>query len=366
MSLRRDPLPAGLHTLADHEAHARSRLDDATWAYFNGGSADGITLAANREAWGRLALMPRVLRRLEHAHTRIQLLGRELAHPILLAPVAYQRLAHPDGELASAQAAAAQGAGFVLSSLAGTPLATVAASVRHQPERGPLWFQMVMQRDRDAVRERVAQVEAAGYEALVVTVDAPVQAPRDLQWRAGFRIPPGLAVNEQPAPAPVPLAPGDSDVFQRFMAAAPDWSDLEWLRATTRLPILLKGVLHPQDALHAVEVGVDALVISNHGGRALDTVPATAAALPPIVRAVAGRVPLLVDGGIRRGTDVLKAIALGAHAVLIGRPLVWGLANAGALGVAHVIRLLRDELEIAMALSGCERLDQAASALPGA
>lgn len=354
--LRLEPLPPGLFTLADHEAQARQRLDAAAWAYFNGGSANQATLAANLRAWDAIALLPRVLRRLEGGHTRCTLFGRKLAAPLLLAPVALQRLAHPDGELASAHAAAAQGAGFVLSTQASTPLETVADGIRNEPGRGPMWFQLYFQRERDATLALVARAEAAGYEALVLTVDAPVQAPRDAQSRAGFRVPPGLAVNLPPqAPMPASVA---SVVFDHLMPAAPSWEDVEWLRRHTRLPLLLKGVAHPDDARLALRAGADGLVVSNHGGRALDTVPSTAALLPAVATAVEGRVPLLVDGGIRRGTDVLKALALGASAVLVGRPYAWGLANAGAVGVAHVIRLLRDELEIAMALCGCARLEQ--------
>ena len=365
----RQPLPPGIASLADHEQHARQRLDDNAWAYFAGGAADEITLRANRSAWDALTLWPRVLRPVAGGHTRIELLGRTLAHPVLLAPVAFQRMAHGDGELATAYAAAALGAGLVLSTQATLPLETIAQAVLNDAGRGPLWFQLYLQHDRGFTRALVERAEAAGYEALVLTVDAPSSGTRDRERRAGFRLPPGIgAVNlAQMPPAPaVALQPGQSALFDALLHQAPIWDDVAWLQSITRLPVLLKGVLHPADARQAAGLQVAGLVVSNHGGRTLDTAPATASALPRIVQAVDGSLPVLVDGGIRRGTDVLKAMALGASAVLVGRPVVWGLANAGAAGVAHVLRLLRDELEIAMALTGCATLADASPALLGA
>ncbi len=359
-------LPDGIVTLVDHEAHARTHLDDNAWAYFSGGAADELTLRANRSAWDQLPLLPRVLQPLAGGHTRVTLLGRALAHPILLAPVAFQRLAHPDGELAAAHAAAAMGAGMVLSTQASTPLEAVAQAMLDDAGRGPLWFQLYLQHDRGFTRELVQRVEAAGYEALLLTVDAPSSGARDRERRANFRLPPGVrAVNLDglPPPPPVSLSTGHSGLFDGLLRHAPTWDDVVWLQAQTRLPVLLKGVLHPDDARQAARLGVAGIVVSNHGGRTLDTVPATAQALPRIVDAVGQALPVLVDGGIRRGTDVLKAMALGASAVLLGRPFVYGLANAGAVGVAHVLRLLRDELEMAMALCGCRTLDLATPAL---
>ena len=362
----RHTIPPGLVTLADHEQHARTQLDDNAWAYFSGGAADEISLRANRSAWDALPLWPRVLRPLAGGHTRVPLLGRTLAHPILLAPVAFQRLAHPDGELAMAYAAAALGAGVVLSTQASVSLESVAQAVLPDPGRGPLWFQLYLQPDRGFTQALVQRAEAAGYEALVLTVDAPTSGVRDRERRAGFRLPPGVGpVNLAglQVPAPSALSPGQSALFDGLLHHAPTWDDIAWLQSITRLPVLLKGVLHPADARQAVSLGAAGLIVSNHGGRTLDTAPATATALPRVVQAVGGAVPVLVDGGIRRGTDVLKAMALGASAVLVGRPAVWGLANAGAAGVAHVLRLLRDELEVAMALTGCATLAEATPAL---
>ena len=354
-------IPAGVVSLADHEAAAHTRLDANAWAYFSGGVADEITLRANQAAWQQCLLQPRVLQVLQGGHTRVQLLGRTLAHPIFLAPVAYQRLAHPDGEVATACAASAQQAGLVLSTQASVHLETVAQAVGSDPDRGPLWFQLYMTHDRGFTRELVQRAERAGFEALVVTVDAPVNGARDRERRAGFCLPPGVSAVNLAGLPPAPtttLASGESALFDGLLRSAITWADIEWLRSQTRLPVILKGVLHPDDARLAMQLGVTGLIVSNHGGRTLDTAPSTAAVLPRIREALGADVPLLVDGGIRRGTDVLKAMALGANAVLVGRPYVYGLANAGALGVAHVLRLLRDELEIAMALCGCATLAQ--------
>lgn len=357
----REPLPAGVVTLADHQAHAKSRLDDQAWAYFAGAAGDELTLQANVQAWQQLSLLPRVLQPLAGGHTRCVVLGRTLAHPIFLAPVAYQRLAHPDGELASAYAAAAQGAGMVVSTQASIALETIADAVRTDADRGPLWFQLYLQADRAFSRELVLRAEQAGYEALVLTVDAPTHGVRDRERRVGFRLPPAVsAVNlaAQPAAPNIRLNAGQSALFDGLLRHAPTWDDIAWLQTITRLPILLKGILHPADARQARALGVAGLIVSNHGGRTLDTSVASAHALPRIVDALDGACTVLVDGGIRRGTDVLKALALGANAVLIGRPYIFGLANAGAVGVAHVLRLLRDELEVAMALTGCQTLDK--------
>ncbi len=358
-------IPPGIVTLDDHARHAQTVLDANAWAYFSGGAGDEITLRANRSAWDAQQLYPRVLQPLAGGHTRVHLLGRTLAHPILLAPVAFQRMAHPDGELASAYAAAALGAGMVLSTQSSIALETIAAAAIPESARGPFWFQLYLQHDRGFTVELVQRAEQAGFEALVLTVDAPTHGARDRERRAGFKLPPGVsAVNLAGlAPAPnVALQPGQSALWDGLLAHAPTWDDVAWLQAHTRLPVLLKGILHPADARQAAALGLAGIVVSNHGGRTLDTTPATAAVLPRIKDTV-GDLPVLVDGGIRRGTDVLKAMALGASAVLVGRPYVYGLANAGAVGVAHVLRLLRDELEIAMTLSGCKTLDLASQAL---
>ena len=337
--------------LKEYETCAQAVLDAAAWAYFSGGAADEITLRQNLQAWQDIALAPRVLQRLNHSHTRVELLGREWPTPLLVAPMAHQRWAHPDGEAAMAVAAAAQGGGMVLSHQTSTPLQTVARLVRDEAGRGPLWFQLYGQADHGAQAELLSEIESAGFEAIVLTVDAPVQGVRDRERRLGSRLPLpeyARAIHWQPQP------PADSAGLCAGLASqAPTWDDVARLQAATRLPVLLKGISHPLDAQQAIRLNVPGLIVSNHGGRTLDTLPASARLLPRVAEAVQGDAALLVDGGIRRGTDVFKALALGAHAVLVGRPCLYGLAHAGAQGVAHVLRLLRDELEACMALCGC-------------
>lgn len=358
--MKLEALPEGVVNLADFEAHAQARVDGAAWAYLQGGAADGITLRANRSAWDAIRLHPRVLRALGGGHTRVKLLGRELAHPVLLAPIAYQQLAHADGELASAHAAAAQSAGMVLSAQSSVAMEAVAEAFANEAQAGPLWFQLYWRDDRVFMRDLLQRVEASGYQALVLTVDAPVHGARDQERREGFQLPTHIrAVNLGGRKLPVQLQSGQSALFDGLMPRAATWEEIDWLRAHSRLPLLLKGANHVEDAREALRRGVAGLVVSNHGGRTLDTLPATAELLPPLRDALGGDVTLLVDGGIRRGTDVLKAVALGANAVLLGRPYVHALAAAGAHGVAHALRLLRDELEIAMALSGCKTLADA-------
>jgi len=348
--------------LADHERLARERLPAPAWAYLDGDAADGLTRRDNEDAWQRLRLWPRVLRPLAGGHTRCSLLGRTWPSPLLIAPTALHRLAHPDGEAASALAAGVLGAGYVLSTLSSLPLEDVARVFLPEPQRGPLWFQLYWQPDRGLVAELLQRAEAAGFEAIVLTVDAPCQGVRDAERRSGFTLPAGVVAAHLHGRAalPIEVPPGGSQLFDGLLRHAPAWADIAWLRGHTRLPLLLKGVLHPADARQAAALGVDGLIVSNHGGRVLDTTPATADALPLIadaLAAAAGPAPvLLVDGGIRRGTDVLKALALGAQAVLVGRPVLHGLAVGGAQGVAHVLRLLRDEFEAAMALTGCATL----------
>lgn len=343
-------------------------MDAATWAYFNGGAADEVTLRANVAAWQQLHLQTRVLRCMAGAHTRVNLLGKTWEHPILVAPMAYQCLAHPHGEQATAVASAALGAGMVLSTQSSTSMEVVAQFALADAGRGPLWFQLYLQSDRGFTQALVQRAEAAGFEALVVTVDAPVQGPRDRERRAGFQLPGHIrAVNLDGLKPPTfpALQPGQSALFDGHCLHAATWADIGWLREVTHLPLLLKGITHPDDARLARQAGAAGVIVSNHGGRVLDTVPPSATLLPAVVQALQGELPVLVDGGIRRGTDILKAFGLGAAAVMVGRPILHGLANAGAIGVAHVLRLLRDELEIAMALTGCPTLASARDTLAG-
>jgi 4-hydroxymandelate oxidase len=355
--------------LADYEAMAHTGADPSIWAYLQGAAADGLTHQGNRRAWDHIALQPRVLRSLRHGSTHATLLGHPMAWPALVAPMAYQRLAHPSGEAGMALAAAMQGAGMIISNQTSMPLPAVMAPVLHEPGRGPLWFQLYPQSDKNTLQAMATLAQAQGCEALVLTADAAVNGVRDQERRAAFQLPDSVqAMHWQPTAATQAL----SGLCQGAAHAAFTWDDLAWLQSITSLPILLKGVLHPHDAVTAARMGIDGLIVSNHGGRTLDTAVPTAQALPRVAQALAqlaqssGRTPvgratgqpaaLLVDGGIRRGTDVLKALALGADAVLVGRPCLHGLMHSGPQGAAHVLRLLRDEFEAAMALCGCAQL----------
>jgi 4-hydroxymandelate oxidase len=355
------PIPADAVALADYEALAQPRMGAAAWAYLSGGAADETTLRDNRAAFERLKLQTRVLADLRGGHTRCTLFGQTFDFPVLLAPVALQTLAHPEGERASAIAALAMNTGAVLSTEAGIALEEVAAQVQAAGARmQPLWFQLYLQPDRGFSAELVRRAEAAGCGALVLTVDAPVRGPRHREQRAGWPGPdapvPANLRGLRAGPPQVARAGAPALFGTPLLEQAARWDDIAWLKAQTRLPLLLKGVLSPHDAALALAQGVDGLIVSNHGGRVLDSVPASIDALPAVAAVVQGRVPLLVDGGIRRGTDVLKALALGASAVLLGRPYVHALAVAGTAGVVHVLHLLRAELEVAMALTGCRTL----------
>lgn len=357
LAVRRSPppsVPRQITCVSDYEQWARERVDPGAWAYLNGAVADGLTLRENLAGFARLKLRGRVLADLANGHARSRLLGDALPAPILLAPVAHQKLAHPDGEMATLLGASAMQAPMVVSTESNTTIEDLAAAAR-----APLWFQLYLQPRREDTMTLVRRAEDAGYRALVVTVDAPVNGLRNEERRTGFSLPPDItAINlhDLPARPEVHVVPGGSLFASELLAMAPGWKDIAWLCAQTRLPIVLKGVTHPADALRAVDTGVSAIIVSNHGGRVLDSQAATIDVLPGIASAVSGRVPLLLDGGIRRGSDVFKALALGASAVLVGRPIVHALAVAGASGVAHMLHLLRVELEMTMALCGCGTL----------
>jgi len=345
-------IPPQIAALADYEAFARDRIGPGTWAYINGGAGDEWTLRENVTAFTRLPLRTRVLRPMQSASTALNLLGCAMDAPILIAPMAFHGLCHPDGEAATALAAGATGTTLVVSTQAGQSIEQIA-----QAAPGPLWFQLYIQPDRTFTERLVARAEAAGYRALVLTVDAPVNGVRNAEARARFTLPPHIrAVNLEGMIHPAPGRDGALLFGTPLLESVPVWEDIAWLRTLTRLPILLKGIVDPDDALRALDCGIDGLIVSNHGGRTLDGVPAAIDLLPAIAEVVDGQVPLLMDGGVRRGTDVLRALALGANAVLVGRPILHALATAGALGVAHALRVLRAEFELAMALTGCRTL----------
>lgn len=328
--------------LADFEPLAKERLSHFAYEYIASGAADELTIRWNREAFDQIRLRSKVLVDVEKLDTHVTLFGQQMPHPILLAPTAWNRLSHPEGEVATARGAGAAGATFVVSSLSTRRLQDIAPVAK-----APLWFQLydLRKERREFVRGVVQEAEQFGCRAFVVTVDAPFAGARNRIQRLSFQVPADFETpyyqkpNQQPASA--------LPILGSFT-----WEAIEWLLSLTRLPVLLKGIMNPDDAAIAVRTGVAGIIVSNHGGRCLDTLPASINALEPVVKKVAGRVPVLVDGGIRRGTDVLKAIALGATAVLIGRPYVYGLAVNGAEGVANVVNILREELQMAMALTG--------------
>ncbi len=350
--------------LDDFEALAREKLDAAAYDYFAGGANDEVTLRANRAAFEGLRLLPRVMVDASRRDLSTTVLDTPVAFPVLIAPTALHRLAHAEGELATARAAREAGIILILSTLSTTPLEEVAAAA------GPAWFQLYVYRDRGLTRDLVARVGAAGYRALVVTVDAPALGRRERDVRNGFRLPEGIALANV-APQGLggfPAAPGESGLAAYFAAQLDPsltWPDLDWLAGATGLPVLVKGIHRADDAVRAVDHGAAGVIVSNHGGRQLDTVPAGIELLPPIADAVAGRAEILVDGGARRGTDIVKALALGARAVLIGRPVLWGLAVDGAGGVARVLELLRREFDLALALCGCPSVSDVDRSLVG-
>lgn len=345
---------ADLFTIADFEKAALARLEAMAREYLVGGAADEITLGRNRTALDSLLLAPRVMRDVSRIDTRVTLLGREHALPLVLAPTGYHGLYHAGGECETARGAGRAGVTMTVSSVATTPLDQVACA-----SDAKFWYQIYCQRDRAWTLDQIRIAEANGYEAFVLTVDTPVLGARDREKRARFHLPaPHRMANFPPLVGDYSANAHHNphDIYNPFLDASLTWKDFEWLRAQTKLPVLVKGVLSAADAVLAVEHGAAGVIVSNHGGRNLDTVPATIEALPAIAAAVGGRVPVLMDGGIRRGTDVVKALALGARAVLIGRPLVYGLTVGGAAGVARVVEILSLELKQAMALLGVKSL----------
>ena len=329
------------------EALARDRLPHQVYDYYAGGAGDEWTLRENREAFERWTFRPRVLCDVSEISAATTLLGTPLDLPVVVAPVAYQQLYHPDGECATARGAAAAGAGMAVSTFGTRSHEEIAAAAPELVQ----WCQLYVFQDRGVTREHLADAAAAGCSAIVLTVDTPRLAQRERDLRVGFEIPSDLPLPY--ARAAIGDAPSNpADQFS-LLDASVSWRDLEWIASEGNLPVVLKGVVTAEDAELAVEHGAAAIVVSNHGGRQLDGAPATLDALPEVVDAVGGRVEVYLDSGIRRGTDVAKAIALGARAVLAGRAPVFGLAAAGEDGVRHVLELLRDELTQALCLLGC-------------
>jgi 4-hydroxymandelate oxidase len=343
--------------LAEIEAAAQAALAPMVRDYYAAGAMDEITLRDNREAFDRIAIRYHVLGGTSERNLSTQILGRKHDWPVLTAPTAFARLAHPDGEIGVARATAAAGVTQVLSTLSTTSLEDVARAV---PD-GARWFQLYVFRDRGLTADLVRRAEAAGYEAIVMTVDTPILGRRERDARNRFSLPEGLsAANLGAAMSRVASDGDDSGLFQffaRMMDPGLTWDDLEWLCSLTTLPVLVKGVVRGDDAERAITHGAAGVIVSNHGGRQLDTAISSIDALSDVAEAVDGRGAVLMDGGIRRGTDIVKALASGASAVLIGRPALWGLAVGGEAGVARVLAILRDEFDLAMALCGARNVE---------
>lgn len=357
-----------LLTIADYRKAARKVLPRMAWDYFRGGSDGQTLLKRNRAAWDAMELRPRVMVDVSRVDTTTTVLGLKLPFPALIAPMAYQKLAHKDGELAVARAAAACGVPYVVSTMATTSLEEIAKVP------GPKWFQLYCHKDRAITEDLIRRAETAGYAALVVTADAPVLGRRIADERNGFELPKGMtrenltrygassvegpgskkaALDTRPSTLKAAAGSHLSELFRTRQDAALNWRDVQWLRSLTRLPILLKGVLRADDASRAREAGCAGVIVSNHGGRQCDAAVATARALPEVAAAVGGRIAVLVDGAIEWGSDIVRALALGADAVLIGRPILWGLAAGGEQGVASVLDLYRQDFTRAMQLCGC-------------
>ncbi len=343
--------------LFEYEKLANQHLSQMALDYYASGAWDEITLRDNRAAFERYKLRPRMLVDVSQRDLSTTILGQSLQLPILIAPMAFQCLAHPEGEIATAKAAAKLGTAMVLSTLATKSIEDVASAGNQTPQ----WFQLYVHRDRALTRTLVERAYAAGFQALCLTVDAPLLGKRERDTRNQFVLPQGMELANLATLTDLEISykPGESGLFAYFLEQlnpALTWKDLEWLQSLSPLPLVVKGILRGDDALRAVEHGAKAVIVSNHGGRQLDGAIATIDALSEVVAAVGDTAEVLVDGGIRRGTDVLKALALGAKAVLLGRPVLWGLAVGGEAGVQHVLELLRDELDLAIALSGCAKL----------
>ena len=348
MPTRRARTP--LVSVSDFEFAAEAKMSHMAREYLQSGAADEITLRRNRTIYDSLLLKPRVLRDVSGLDTSLTLFGEKMDHPLLLAPTAYQRLYHKDGELASAAGAAQTGTIYTAGSFSTFTIEKIAASTKHT-----IWFQLYTPPDRAISEDLIRRAEDSGCKAIVLTVDTPVLGTRNREMRAGFHLPKGI-VRENLRKYGSGLTRvahfSSSGIAQTALDNSLTWEHVDWVRSRTKLPLLLKGILAAEDAQLALEHRADGIVVSNHGARNLDTVISTVEALPEIVQAVSGKVPVLVDGGIRRGTDIFKALALGATATLIGRPYVYGLTAGGAAGVAKVIEILLRELRAAMSLCG--------------
>jgi len=349
--------------LLELEDMARAKVPRAIFDYIAGGAEDEVTLRRNREAFGRWALRPRVLRDVSKRDTKTVLLGERVSMPVCVAPTSFHALVHPEGEVATARGTAAAETILIASTVSTKPLEEIAAAAD-----APRWFQLYVYKDRAVTEELVNRAVKAGYKALCLTADTPVLGRRERDERNAFTLPPGFGIaNLKPAGLDGMPEVEQGSAFAQYVTDLLDssltWDDVDWLKSISPLPLVVKGIMTAEDAVLAVDHGIAGIVVSNHGGRQLDSTLGSLDALPEVVAAVRGRIEVYLDGGIRRGTDVLKALALGAKAVFVGRPVLWGLALGGADGVRAVLDELRTELDTAMALAGCAALKDIESSL---
>lgn len=344
-------IPAHLQTIADYEKEAELHLSHMVWQYLQGGSMNEHSVRGNLSQFEHIKLLPRMLKDLTQGHTHIEILGQRFPHPIFIAPIGHQQQFHPDAEAATALAAEVMGCNMILSTFTNTDMRTLK---KDNPYK---WFQLYWQGERKRSLALVKMAEEHGYKTIVVTIDSPHSGIRDRERHAFFELP-----KHEPQPHHFIQQPKTNEnehpLFQGLMKIAPTWDDIAWLSQQTSLPIILKGIVNPHDAKLALQHGVQGIIVSNHGGRVLDGCIPPLTALQLIKKVVPADFPVLYDGGIRRGSDVFKAIALGASAVLVGRPCIYGLATAGALGVAHVLKILKEEFEITMALMGTATVNE--------
>ncbi|ETO92073.1 alpha-hydroxy acid oxidase [Legionella oakridgensis] len=340
----------------EFECLARKKLDSNIFEYIKGGATDELTLTTNRAAFNQIQIIPRVLKNIIDVKTDIRILDTQLPFPLMIAPSAFQALAHPEGELATVKASNISRTGMILSALSTVSLETIA-----QAATCPLWFQLYVYKNRSITEALIQRAESNHYQAIVVTVDTPIMGKREADIRNQLKLPKHIEpVNFKPYQVNNVSKQTGSQIKQYTdinFDKSLTWEDIAWLKSVTHLPIVLKGILHPKDAELAIKHGASAIIISNHGGRQLDSTPATINALPAIAKAVSQQIPILIDGGFRRGTDIFKAIALGANAILLGRPILWALAVDGKRGVLSLLDLLIQELIETMMLSGFSSIE---------
>ena len=344
-------IPKDLVSLKDYERYAKEMMDLNSWAYVCSGAGDEITYKKNEEAFKNIFLETATLEDLKGANTKIELFGQEYNSPIFLAPVAYQKLVDKNGEISTVLGANAMNVSMCVSSFSSSTLEDISSYAT-----SPLWFQLYIQPDMNINLELIKKAQNLGYKALVITIDAPISGIRNTEQRAGFFLPEGInAINIENL-NPLQTTNNFENILD-ITSILPTWKDIEFIKKNTKLPVILKGITSVTYAKKAIELGIDGIIVSNHGGRTIDTLPSTIELLPKIAKAVENKIPILLDGGIRRGTDIIKAIALGASAVMIGRPIMYGLATAGALGVAHTLKILKEELEVSMIFTGCKDIE---------